>query len=144
QVEPRLSPRFEEVAETRRIVEELCQRATGTAALENGRLVGYLLGAPDFDWGNRARNVPRHGHAAEPGRSYDIYRDLYAAAAPDWLRAGYFHHNIDLAPEDAEAQRAFAFLLFGFDSCLAVRGLDVDDDVVEADIRLAGPGEIDA
>jgi hypothetical protein len=83
--EPLLPARFEDVATASAAVEAVWRKesAAGTVALRDGRLVGYLVGAPRDDalWGANAW-VELAGHAAE--RS-EVVRDLYAALAAGWL-----------------------------------------------------------
>ncbi|MGH3092286.1 MAG: GNAT family N-acetyltransferase, partial [Gaiellaceae bacterium] len=85
EVEPLLSERFEAPAAAR---EELvaawrAEGASGAAGLRNGRLVGYLVGAPrDVEvWGENVW-IEAAGHAVEEAE--DV-RDLYAAAATRWF-----------------------------------------------------------
>ena len=79
QAEPLLSERYEDPAAARAEI-ELAWRAdgaSGAAALRDGRLAGYLIGAPRAakEWGENVW-VEAAGHAVE--RAEDV-RDLYAA-----------------------------------------------------------------
>ena len=60
--------------------------ASGAVALRDGRVVGYLLGAPRRDdaWGANVW-VELAGHAVEEAEDL---RDLYAAAAERWVEEG--------------------------------------------------------
>ena len=62
------------------------ESATGAAAIRDGRVVGYLIGAP-LDakiWGQNVW-VGLAGHAVEEPEDL---RDLYAAAAERWVEDG--------------------------------------------------------
>ena len=92
EVEPLLPERFEEPAAALVEVEEAWRAggASGAAGLRDGRLVGYLLGAPREAglWGENTW-VELAGHAStEP----EDVRDLYAAAAARWVEEGRNRH----------------------------------------------------
>jgi GNAT superfamily N-acetyltransferase len=84
--EPALPARFEDPAAAREEVEAAWRRegASGAAGFLEGRLAGFLLGAPDDDehWGGPNVWVGHAGHAAlEP----ELVRDLYSLAAERWV-----------------------------------------------------------
>jgi GNAT superfamily N-acetyltransferase len=84
--EPALPARFEDPAVAREEVEAAWRRegASGAAGFLDGRLAGYLLGAPDDEehWGGPNVWVGHAGHAAlEP----ELVRDLYGLAAERWV-----------------------------------------------------------
>src|SRR5688572_20470279 len=87
--EPLLPPRYEEPAAAAELVAELAaaESASGTVALRDGRLVGYLLGAPRSNpvWGEHVW-VELAGHAVEEAEDL---RDLYGAAAAGWVERGW-------------------------------------------------------
>ena len=60
--------------------------ASGAVAIHDGRVAGYLLGAPKAEgtWGQNVW-VDHAGHAAEEP---ELVRDLYAAAAARWHEEG--------------------------------------------------------
>src|SRR5919201_5224968 len=81
-----LPARFEDAAAAREEVEIAWRRegASGAAGFRDGRLAGFLLGAPDDEehWGGPNVWVGHAGHAAlEP----ELVRDLYAFAAERWV-----------------------------------------------------------
>src|SRR5918994_5211920 len=71
------------------VAEELAREdASGVAALREGRLVGYLLGAPASNDNRGGRRIfsGLAGHATvEP----ELARDLFAAAAERWHEEGH-------------------------------------------------------
>ena len=86
--EPALDPRYEDPALARAEIEVLRARdgATARAALRDGTVVGYLVGAPRDAalWGPNMW-VDVAGHAAsEP----EAVRELYAASAGGWVDDG--------------------------------------------------------
>lgn len=104
-------------------------RVSGIAALRDGRVVGFLLGAPvvlapDSPRARvmrpRSAVIPYAGYAAaEDAR--ETYHRLYAALAPRWLQLGLFAHSIELAAADRKARAAFWSLGFALERVTAVR-----------------------
>jgi len=86
--EPALPERFEDPATARAEVEKAwsVEGASGATATRDGRVVGYLLGAPRDDaiWGENVW-VDLPGHAVEVPEEL---RDLYAVAAARWVEKG--------------------------------------------------------
>lgn len=126
--------------------------AYGVAALRDGRLVGFLIGAPNIDeavWG-RSIWMPLGGHALAPTEDADLYRDLYAALAPHWLALGCFAHYVEVPATDRPALDAWFALSFGQQQAYALR------EVAEVElpappppdpaitIRRAGPADLEA
>jgi ribosomal protein S18 acetylase RimI-like enzyme len=92
EVEPLLPERFEGAAAALGEVEEAWRKegASGAAALRDGKLVGYLVGAPRETtlWGENTW-IELAGYAStEP----EEVRDLYAAAAARWVEEGRSRH----------------------------------------------------
>jgi ribosomal protein S18 acetylase RimI-like enzyme len=84
--------------------------ASGAVAERDGRMVGYLVGAPksDASWGSNVW-VEGPGVAAE---DEEDARDLYAAAAAGWVAEGRVAHYV-LVPAGDPLERAFYRLAFG-------------------------------
>jgi len=110
--EPLLAQRYEAPAAA---LEELRgawekDAASGTAALRDGRLVGYLIGAPrEASWGDNVW-IEAAGHAV--ARAEDV-RDLYAPAAARWVEEGRPRHWVLAPAHDAELLDAWWRLSFG-------------------------------
>jgi ribosomal protein S18 acetylase RimI-like enzyme len=125
-------------------------RASGMAALENGRLIGYLFGDVLVDdLMGRTAWVRLAGHALAPGVPADLYRDLYAAAAPFWLAYGSFAHYALMPAHDRASLEAFFALSFGqqqvYGLCaLADVGRATPDGGRDLEIRRAIPGDREA
>src|SRR5207237_1082935 len=77
-----LPARFEDAKAARAEIETAWRKdhAAGAVALQGGRIVGYLVGAPDDEahWGGGNVWVGLAGHAVEDA---ETARDLYAVAA---------------------------------------------------------------
>jgi GNAT superfamily N-acetyltransferase len=100
-LEPLLEPRFEDPAEARPTLEHLWRDdgMSGSAAFRGGRLVGYVIGAPQAPevWGPNVW-VELPGHAVEDAEDA---RDLYAHAAARWVEEGNTRHYALLPSEPA-------------------------------------------
>ena len=120
-VEPLLSPSFEDPATARAEVERAwgAARASGSAALLGGRLVGYMLGGPrpGSAWGPNVWVEPA-GHAAEDA---EVVRDLYAHAAAAWVAAGATSHYAVVPATDPALLDAWFRLAFGQQQGLGIR-----------------------
>ena len=113
EAEPTLPERFEDPAAARAEVEEAwrAEGASGTAALRDGRVVGYLIGTPrDVEvWGENVW-VELAGHAVEEPE--DI-RDLYARAAARWVEEGRTRQYALVPANDSALVDAWSRLSFG-------------------------------
>lgn len=118
-----LSPEYEHVAATLRLVQELFgeEGANGVVALGDGKVSGYLLatptlGSPTSTFAGflhpRSVDILQHGHATTPGREADLFPRLYAAVAEQWLREGIVGHYIT-TPSHAAASEPWWELGFG-------------------------------
>ncbi len=113
EAEPSLPERFEDPAAAREEVEEAwrAEGASGTAALRDGRVAGYLIGAPREDkiWGENVW-VELAGHAVEEAEDL---RDLYAEAAARWVEEGRTRHYAFAPASDLGLLDAWFRLGFG-------------------------------
>jgi ribosomal protein S18 acetylase RimI-like enzyme len=112
--EPLLPERFEQPEHALEQLEAAWSKddASGAAAVRDGRLVGYVVGAPDDDahWGGPNVWVEFAGHAiAEP----DAVRDLYAVAAGRWHDEGRSRHYVVVPAHDTALSNAWWRLCFG-------------------------------
>jgi ribosomal protein S18 acetylase RimI-like enzyme len=84
---------------------------SGAVAIEGEELVGYLIGVKreDGSWGSNIW-VEYAGHAV---REPELVRDLYAAAAEDWIAHGRDRHYALVPATDAELVEAWFRLSFG-------------------------------
>ncbi len=103
---------------------QLLQVSSGVAAVENGRLLGYLAWylVPNFRGTSRlGAYVPEWGHAVVAEGKTAVYRALYRAAAAQWSAAGCQVHAITLLAQDREAEQIWFWQGFGLTVVDAVR-----------------------
>jgi ribosomal protein S18 acetylase RimI-like enzyme len=143
--EPLLSPRFEAPAMARVEIERAWSDAgaSGAAALRDGRLVGYLVGAPRDSavWGENVW-VDAAGQAVEDP---ETVRDLYAAAAAGWFEQGRNRHYV-LVPASDPLVDAWFQLGFGQQQAHGAREVSVLPDVAlpeGVEIREPRAGDIE-
>jgi len=84
---------------------------SGAVAIRGGELAGYLLGVhrEDATWGDNVW-VEYAGHAV---REPEVIRDLYAAAAEEWITRGWNAHYALVPATDPELVDAWFRLSFG-------------------------------
>jgi ribosomal protein S18 acetylase RimI-like enzyme len=119
--EPRLDARFagEAAASAEVSATWSGEGVSGAVALEDGRHVGYLLGAPKNDptWGANVW-IEAAGVAVQDA---DTARDLYAVAAARWVDEGRLAHYALVPSNDVALIDAFFRLGFGLQHVHAIR-----------------------
>jgi ribosomal protein S18 acetylase RimI-like enzyme len=140
--EATLPARFEDTAAAREEVERAWRRggASGAAAFLDGRLAGYLLGAPDDEahWGGPNAWVGHAGHAvAEP----ELVRDLYGFAADRWVDEGRTRHYVQVPASERELLEAWYRLCFGQQHAAGVT--EVPDVPWPDGVREARPDDLE-
>src|SRR5690242_8086736 len=115
-------------------LEALLQTPSADAwvALDGTRLLGFLVGtrhlAADTTLmavfaDTRSVEIPFLGYGAVPDQAEAVYRALYAAAATQWVAAGFFLHSIRTTADGVGIMPWFA-LGFGQRVGYGVRPLD--------------------
>lgn len=121
---PALPTQFEDVSATFPVIRNAHTRegSSGVAALVNGELVGFLLShrltiPPDSSIAPYYRPlsalVRYDGHATIADGAWDIYRELYAAAANEWSAERRTAHYIQLPAHSDDMIDAWASMGFG-------------------------------
>jgi GNAT superfamily N-acetyltransferase len=113
-VEPLLPERTDFAAE----IEKEREGATGAVALEDGAVVGFLLGQHRDNF--MGPHIWSHvaGHAI---REPELMRDVYAAAAQRWVDDGFARHFVFVPSHDSALVDAWFRLSFGASAALAIR-----------------------
>jgi GNAT superfamily N-acetyltransferase len=153
--EPSLRARFEDPtqagAELARIWRS--DELDGVVAVRDGRLVGYLLGAPssvpptDFRAPfirPDATDIPLIGHAVASGDGMALYQRLYAALAARWVANGHLAHYCTVPAHDRTILEAWSALGFGQAVSLAVRSTDavaIPSSRMDIAVRRATPAD---
>jgi ribosomal protein S18 acetylase RimI-like enzyme len=139
--EPLLPERYEREDEATAAVEDAWRKpgATGAAAEREGRLVGYLIGAPDDpgSWG-ADEWIDHPGHAAEEP---EVLRDLYAALADEAVRDARGRHYVLVPASDPDVLDAWYRLGFGQQQAYGIR--EVQDEPWPQRVREAAPDEVE-
>jgi ribosomal protein S18 acetylase RimI-like enzyme len=113
----------------------LLDASPGVAALEGGKLAGYL----GWYWVDQFRGTdrkaaycPEWGHGTMGGSRSAIYRALYRAAAAQWAAAGCQTHALTLLAHDRDAEKTWFWNGFGLTVVDAIRALAPLDVVLPA------------
>jgi GNAT superfamily N-acetyltransferase len=148
-VSPELPERFEQPKVAAAAVRAALARenAAGFVALDNGRLVAFLIGDMVIDniWG-RSGWVRAAGCAYDPEVEAEIIRDLYAVLGARWVAFGIFFHFALIPVSDPALIGAWFSLSFGVEhihalqdlSGLGPRRLTIADGI---ELRPAGPAD---
>src|SRR2546423_1859035 len=140
--EATLPARFEDAAAAREEVEKAWRRegASGAAALVDGRLAGYLLGAPDDEahWGGPNVWVGHAGHAAADP---ELAGDLYGLAAQRWVDEGRPRHYVQVPASEPGLLDAWSRVCFGRQQASGVT--EVPDVPWPEGVREARPDDLE-
>jgi len=106
---PSQPARYEDAAEFLPLLGDLSGKAPGVAALDGGKLAGFLLGMviPSFKGTERGTYCPEWAHAAGGGGRAGTYRLMYRHLATRWVGSGCFTHALTLFGHDQEAVGAW-------------------------------------
>ena len=143
---PELAASFEDAGVAEKQVAEAwaADDASGAVATRDGRVLGYLLGAPKPSavWGPNLW-VESAGYAALDA---ELTRDLYAVAATDWVARGLTAQYVLVPTSDPALLDAWYRLGFGHQQAHAVREVLDPERCTPTDltIRLAGRADIPA
>lgn len=140
--EPLLPPRYEEPAAAAGEVAATAEAAaaSGVVALREGRLVGYLLGAPrgEATWGPNVW-VELAGHAVEEPEDL---RDLYAAASARWYEQGLVRQYALVPATETALTDAWWRVGFGQQHAFGIQ--EVRPATWPEGVRLAEERDVDA
>jgi len=123
---PILPEKMENPANLTGMLEWLMGQQTGVAAVEDGKLVGYLgwMLADKFrETQRKGAYCPEWGHAAVGRNRAAVYRAMYRAASSLWVEAGVQVHAITLLAYDTDAVNTWFWNGFGLTVVDAVRAL---------------------
>jgi len=146
---PALPARFEDPAVAMAAVQACLERdhASGVAAVEGDRLLGYLVGDLVIDalW-ERSAWVRLAGCALAPGQSPDLARDLYTPLAASWVASGCFTHIALMPTSNPDLLQAWYALSFGIEQVYGLAALETLDLVPQplppgVQVRRAAPDD---
>lgn len=129
EAEPLLSPSYEDPAEALKELDVLrhSDGASGAVGLRDGRVCGFLIGAPREHpaWGENVF-VEASGHAVEDPE--DV-RDLYGAAAARWVEEGRSRHSAIVPAHDPVLLDAWWRVGFGQQQGHGIREVPPEPEV---------------
>jgi GNAT superfamily N-acetyltransferase len=140
--EPLLPDEYEAAPSATTEVQALwaADQASGAVALRGGRVVGYLLGAPNANprWGENVW-VELAGHAADEPEDL---RDLYATAAARWFDEGRVRQYVLVPTHDRALVDAWFRVGFGQQHAAGIR--EVPETSWPDGVRLAEDRDLEA
>ena len=126
QAVPILPDRMENTQKVVELLRKLFQSSKGIAAVENGRLTGYMGWFLIEGFRNTDRKgayCPEWGHAVDGGSPATTYLAMYRAAAAQWHTAGCQVHALTLLANDKTAERFWFWNGFGMIVVDAIRSV---------------------
>jgi GNAT superfamily N-acetyltransferase len=144
---PSLSDRMEDNGLLATKLSRLLDTCPGVAALEDGRLVGYMgwYIADHFRATERkGAYCPEWGHSSVEEAKPEIYRAMYRVAAAQWAAAGCQVHAVTLLAQDRQAERAWFWNGFGLTVVDAVRPMRSLDRPCSTDLCVRKAAKADA
>lgn len=126
QAVPILPDMMEEPERVVSMLKDLFQATQGIAAVENGRLTGYMGWFLIDGFRNTDRKgayCPEWGHAVDEGSAASTYLAMYRAAAGLWHSAGCQVHALTLLANDKAAERFWFWNGFGTIVVDAIRSM---------------------
>ena len=86
----------------------------------------------------RSAQLGYSNHAAKAGLEHEVYREMYAALAAEFVSRGFFDHIAYVAPQDRAVEEALLSLGFGRTLTAAMRGVEPVVGAAKADLHQAG------
>ncbi len=123
---PILPERMEDHQLNVKMLTEIFHSTPGLAALQNGRLVGYMGWYLIDHFRNTDRKsayCPEWGHAVLEGAAGSIYQVIYREAAAQWRKDGCQAYAITLLADDQPAERFWFWNGFGMIVVDAIRSI---------------------
>lgn len=144
ELNPHLAPDHENGSTLLPRLGQMVRSAPGVAALQRGRLAGFLAVYLLEDLrGEQAVYSPEWANAANVGNAHQIYKAMYASLAAQWVRDGYLAHYVSVLAHDTLALETLHWLGFGMTGVDAVRDLaPIQAGDAGVDIREATRDEI--
>jgi ribosomal protein S18 acetylase RimI-like enzyme len=147
-IQPWLPIQFEDPALAQEAVSQELdrERSSAVAALNDGRLLGFMIGKMVLAqvWG-RSAWVSLAGCALSPDQSRELVGRMYAVLGSEWEANGCFAHFAVVPAADAELVQAWFSLSFGIEQVYGLAKLDGVVEVpavhppVDLSIRVAAP-----
>jgi len=107
------------------MIHDLAGRELGVVALDDGRLVGFLLSLDIGTWrGVRSVLSPEYANGAELENSRRIYAEMYARLSARWVAEGFRMHLVSLLANDADGIEGWQWLGFGLAAMDGARDLE--------------------
>jgi GNAT superfamily N-acetyltransferase len=144
---PVLPPQHENGRDVLGMLASLLPDEPGVAALERGRLSGYLIGMslPEFFGPHRGAYCPIWGHAAIGDDRSFTYARLYERLAQEWVGCGCLNHAITLYADRAGLDAPWFRYGFGMQVVDAIRTLEPPPPPMPAgiEVRQATDADLD-
>jgi GNAT superfamily N-acetyltransferase len=141
---PLLHEKYEDPAKIRPLLDYNRGKQTGVAAVQSGKVLGFITSLPFSNWGIPAVWISDWGHGAEKDNQGYVYRRMYAALAEWWVEKGHLKHAVMTFAGERDIIDAWFSLGFGMTNIDTLRDVCALTKAIEnIDIRKAGPNDFD-
>ncbi|WP_410770218.1 GNAT family N-acetyltransferase [Fontibacillus sp. BL9] len=126
---PSLQKLFEEPVHAGRVIDTWLEKenVSGIAAFRGAELIGYMMGRLETDkQRERYTWVDYAGTAIAAEESAELYREMYAVIAAEWVKAGSFKHYVLVPGGDTKAMDGWLRLGFGYEQVHGVQAIPSD------------------
>jgi ribosomal protein S18 acetylase RimI-like enzyme len=144
---PSLSDRLEDAERVAAMLDRMLGTCPGVAAVEDGRLVGYMVWYIVDRFRKTDRKgayCPEWGHATVDEKKPEIYRAMYRVAAAGWAAAGCQVHAVTLLAYDRAAEQVWFWNGFGLTVVDAVRPMRPLDGPCSTPVSIRKATQADA
>jgi len=120
------------------LLQDIYKKSFGVVAVDNGQLVGYLIGlpVPNFKGTQRGIYCPEWAHVAIGENRVEVLKLMYERASSNWVENGCLTHAITLFANDNEAIDIWFRNGFGMHVVDGVRTLDILSEEVNCDVEI--------
>lgn len=123
---PILPERHENPDNILKMLQRISETNPGVAAIEDGKLVGYMVGflVNQMKSSHKGVYVPDWGHSSTEENKLKIYQELYSSISGEWVSKEHFTHGITMFVYDRALHEQFFWNGFGMLTVDCVRALD--------------------
>jgi GNAT superfamily N-acetyltransferase len=136
---PLLHEKYEDPAKVRPLLDYNREKQAGVAAVQGGKVLGFITSLPFSNWGIPAVWISDWGHGAEKDNRSYVYRRMYAALAERWVEKGHLKHAVMTFAGEKDVLDALFSLGFGMTNIDMLRDVSALPGMVNnIEIKKAG------
>ena len=120
------------------LLQDIYKKSIGVGAVDNGSLIGYLIGIPISNFKGTQRGIycPEWSHVAIGENRIKLYKLMYEKASANWVQNGCLTHAVTIMSHDNEVIDMWFRNGFGMHVINAVRNLDLLPGDINSDVEI--------